>query len=67
MLTIGVLKTLRVGHDNVNSLLPSYNDFVSVVINEYFDIIAVSETWLSDINTQNYTFSEEIEIVVVVV
>nr|CAI5861793.1 unnamed protein product [Callosobruchus analis] len=40
--------TLKIGHINVRSLIPSIVDFEELVISNNLDIIGVSETWLSD-------------------
>lgn len=65
--------TLKFGHVNIRSILPSFADFSLLAVNESFDILAVTETWLSaDISTNiidnpGYKFIAKIEMVVGVV
>lgn len=39
---------VKFGHVNVRSLLPTFADFSTFVINNNFDVLGVSETWLSE-------------------
>jgi hypothetical protein len=36
-----------IGHLNVRSLFTSFNEFTNIILRNYLDIVAVSETWLS--------------------
>nr|CAI5850964.1 unnamed protein product [Callosobruchus analis] len=41
-------KGLKIGHINVRSLLSSFMDFEELVVTNNFDVIGVSETWLTE-------------------
>lgn len=39
---------MKIAHINIRSIFTGFNDFSRIVLEEDFDILAVSETWLSD-------------------
>lgn len=39
-------KTIRMAHINIRSILPKLNELYNIIIDNSFDIFAVTETWL---------------------
>lgn len=48
-------QNLRIAHINVRSLIAGFGEFVDIVLSEGFDIIAVTETWLTPDILNNIT------------
>lgn len=53
---------MQFAHVNVRSLLSGFNDFVTIVLENGFDIVGITETWLSNdvateaVNIPGYSF-----------
>lgn len=41
------MNNLRLGHVNIRSLYPSFNEFKDILNNEKFSILGITETWLT--------------------
>lgn len=39
---------MKIGHINIRSILSGFNEFRNLILEQDFDVIAVTETWLSD-------------------
>lgn len=40
-------RNIRIAHINIRSLFAGFGEFVQIVLSERFDIVAVTETWLT--------------------
>lgn len=53
---------VKIGHINIRSLLPSFNNLKDIIIDNDFSIFCISETWLAGdivgehLNIVNYSF-----------
>lgn len=53
---------MKIAHLNIRSIFTGFNEFVSMVLENEFDVISITETWLSDevdpvvIQIPGYTF-----------
>lgn len=57
-----MLDEITIAHLNVRSLISSFNEFNDVVMSNKFDLVGVTETWLTEdlnsnlVNIRGYTF-----------
>lgn len=47
------MNNLKLGHVNIRSLYPCFNDFKNILINEKFSILGITETWLTPLITSD--------------
>ncbi|CAH1969143.1 unnamed protein product [Acanthoscelides obtectus] len=59
---VSITKKCKIGHLNVRSLMSSFDAFTDMMNEDYFDILALTETWLSlditmdVVNIRNFNF-----------